>query len=127
MQDQPTQLELLQAVIGFLNDKAIPNLSGQPAFHARIAANVLDIVVRELQQGPAADDAELARLQVLLQRDGSIDALNRQLCEQIATGDMTLATPALADHLWQITLAKLAIDQPGYARYRRILSTQSGA
>jgi hypothetical protein len=25
----------------------------------------------------------------------------------------------LAEHLWQTTLAKLAVDQPNYAAYRR--------
>lgn len=126
MQDQPSHIELLRAVIDFLNDKAVPNLSGQPAFHARVAANVLDIVVRELQQAPAANAAELDRLRALLRQDGSIEDLNHQFCQHIAGGDMTLDTPGLSDHLWQLTLDKLAIDQPSYATYRRIVFSQQG-
>ena len=33
--------------------------------------------------------------------------------------EVDLATPGLADHLWQTTLAKLAVDQPNYASYKR--------
>lgn len=127
MQDQPSRIELLQAVIDFLREKAIPNLSGQPAFHARVASNVLDIVVRELQLGAPAEAAELARLHALLREEGDLDTLNRTLCDRIASGDLTLDTPGLADHLWQLTLARVSIDQPGYATYRRIVSSQHGA
>jgi len=127
MQDQPSRIELLQAVIDFLRQTAIPNLAGQPAFHARVASNVLEIVARELQLAAPAEAGELARLRVLLQEDGELEALNRKLCEGIASGDITLDTPGLAEHLWQLTLARVAIDQPGYATYRRILDSQHGA
>lgn len=127
MQDQPSRIELLQAVIDFLRQTAIPNLAGQAAFHARVASNVLEIVVRELQLAAPAEAGELARLRVLLREDGELEALNRKLCERIASGDITLDTPGLAEHLWQLTLARVAIDQPGYATYRRILSSQHGA
>jgi hypothetical protein len=60
---------LLDAVREFLTDQVMPATSGQLAFHARVAANVLAIVARELELGavpsgadPAdrADPAELA-------------------------------------------------------------------
>ncbi len=34
---------------------------------------------------------------------------------------MGLATPGLAEHLWAVTLAKLAVDQPTYWGYRAAL------
>jgi hypothetical protein len=37
---------------------------------------------------------------------------------------MSLATPGLSEHLWATTLAKMAIEQPGYASYRRIVSRE---
>ena len=43
------------------------------------------------------------------------------LCERIASGAMTLDTPGLAACLWQITLDKLAVDQPSYETYVRSL------
>ncbi len=97
----------------------MPQLPGHAAYHARVAANALDIVRRQLQLAPAAEADELLRLRALLQRDGSLAELNRLLCERIAAGEIGLHTPGLAGHLWQTTLDKLAVDQPGYDSYRR--------
>jgi len=57
----------------------------------------------------------------LLDMQGSLDELNRALAGRIANGEMDLQTPGLSDHLWQTTMAKLAVDQPNYASYRREL------
>jgi hypothetical protein len=61
----------------------------------------------------------LLRLRSLFQRAGSLAAVNRLLCERITAGEIGLHTPGLAGHLWQTTLDKLAVDQPGYDSYRR--------
>ena len=123
MQDQPDALAVLQAVTHFLREEAIPQLSGRLAFDARVAANALDIVERELRLGPNSDSRELASLRHLLGEDGTLAVLNQRLCTAIATGRMDLNTPGLAEHLWQTTLAKLAIDQPNYRSYRAALET----
>ncbi|MEY9725580.1 hypothetical protein ABIA07_001481 [Bradyrhizobium yuanmingense] len=47
--------------------------------------------------------------------------LNRVLAHRIASGEMDLATPGLAEHLWATTMDKLAVDQPNYASYKREL------
>jgi hypothetical protein len=57
----------------------------------------------------------------LLNTEGSLLELNRALSERIARGELDLKTPGLAEHLWQTTLAKLAVDQPNYASYKREL------
>jgi aminoglycoside phosphotransferase (APT) family kinase protein len=57
---RPTASELLDAVRGFLTDQVMPATDGQLAFHARVAANVLAIVARELDLGPAPAQASLA-------------------------------------------------------------------
>jgi hypothetical protein len=119
MQDPPTVTELLDATAAFLRDVAVPQLSGHAAFHARVAANALEVVKRELELRPGADRDEHARLAALLHIDGSFDELNALLSRRIATGELTLQTPGLAAHLWATTLAKVAIDQPTYASYRR--------
>jgi hypothetical protein len=82
---------------------------------------VLDIVARELRLGPAAQAAEQARLRALLGADGTLAELNQRLCEAIASGRFDAGTPGLAGHLWAVTLAKLAVDQPGYSSYRQIV------
>ena len=119
MQDPPTVTELLEATASFLREVAVPQLSGHASFHARVAANALDIVKRELELRPAAERDEHARLQTLLHTDGSLDALNSLLSRRIAAGEVGLQTPGVAEHLWATTLAKVAIDQPTYASYRR--------
>ncbi len=121
MQDQPTAAELIDIVADFIRNHAMPQLQGHAAFHARVAANALDIVKRELQVAPKANAEEHERLKALLGHDGSLEELNRELCARIESGEITLATPGLADHLWAITMTKLAIDQPNYSGYRRAL------
>ena len=68
---RPTTSELLDAVRGYLTDQVMPATSGQLAFHARVAANALAIVARELELGPpgastgdSLADAVAARLAV---------------------------------------------------------------
>lgn len=121
MQDQPTASELIEAVADFIRNHAMPQLQGHAAFHARVAANALDIVKRELEVAPAANAEETNRLKALLGMDGSLDELNRELCRRIESGEIGLDAPNLKDHLWRTTLTKLAIDQPGYSGYRRAL------
>jgi aminoglycoside phosphotransferase (APT) family kinase protein len=57
---RPTASELLDAVRGYLTDQVMPATDGQLAFHARVAANVLAIVARELELGPVSDALSLA-------------------------------------------------------------------
>lgn len=151
MQDSPHPDHLLAAVAGWLRDELMPQLAVQPglaasAYQARVAANLLDLVGRQLRLAPATDAAECQRLQVLLAANGlpptqrptmpqpptdpqlpaeppppsaQLAPLNQALAEQLAQGRLGLDSPGLADHLWATTLAKLAVDQPGYDTYRR--------
>ena len=64
----------------------------------------------------------MERLRALLGIDGSVTDLNRTLADRIARGELDLATPGLAEHLWATTMDKLAVDQPSYASYKRELS-----
>jgi aminoglycoside phosphotransferase (APT) family kinase protein len=57
---RPTASELLDAVRGFLTEQVMPATTGQLAFHARVAANALAIVARELELGPLPEDSGLA-------------------------------------------------------------------
>jgi hypothetical protein len=119
MHQRPEPAELLDAVAIYLREQAMPQLPGHAAFLARVSANVLDIVRRQLLLAPDADAAELRRLRALLQQDGTLAQLNALLCRRIAGGQIGLRTPGLAEHLWATTLDKLAVDQPGYESYRR--------
>jgi hypothetical protein len=119
MQDMPKSSEIVDVVSEFMRQHVLPQLQGHTAFHALVAANALDIVKRELAIAPEANEAEKARLEKLLGKDGTLEELNRLLCARIEAGDVTVDTPGLAHHLWETTLTKLAIDQPKYSGYRR--------
>lgn len=118
MMDQPSMLELVEAVRTFLETKAMPELKGHTAFHARVAANALGIVARELEQGGKASTEEVARLVALLKHEGSLEDLNRELAKQIRDGKMPITTPGLAEHLEASMRDKIAIDQPNYSGLR---------
>jgi Domain of unknown function (DUF6285) len=126
MQDEPTPEELTKAVADFLRNDITPQISGHHAFKLRVAINVLDLVTRQLKLEQGSDAAELARLSKLLSMQGSLGELNRVLADQIAKGELDLQTPGLAEHLWQTTMDKLAVDQPNYASYRRELENNGG-
>ena len=122
MQDQPTPSEVIGAVAQFLKTVVAAETTGATSFQARVAANALEMMKRELDLAPAEDAAERARLEALLGETGTLAELNQRLADKIAAGDIDLATPGLKDHLWAVTLAKLAVDQPTYAAYRASLS-----
>ncbi len=124
MQDEPTPIELIKAVADFLRNEITPQIKGHNAFKLRVGINALDLVIRQLTMEQGADDTETARLKQLLGSDGSLIELNRALSEKIAKGEVDLSTPGLADHLWQTTMDKLAVDQPNYASYKRELGTK---
>jgi len=119
MQDEPTPIELTKAVADFLRNDIAPLIRDHNAFKLRVAVNMLDLVTRHLALEADSDAAEAARLRSLLGIEGSLIELNRALAGKIASGEMDVSTPGLADHLWQTTMDKLAVDQPNYASYQR--------
>ena len=119
MQDEPTPTELTKAVADFLRNDIAPEIGGHNAFKLRVAINMLDLVTRQLTMEQGSDSAEAGRLVRLLGMEGSLIDLNRALSDQIARGEIDLQTPGLAEHLWQTTMDKLAVDQPNYASYKR--------
>ena len=121
MQDEPTPEELIRAVADFLRNDIAPVISGHDAFKLRVSINALDLVTRQLTLEQASDSAEKARLEELLDRQGSLGELNRMLADRIAKGEVGLQTPGFIEHLWQTTMDKLAVDQPNYASYKREL------
>ena len=122
MQDEPTPIELIKAVADFLRNEITPVIRGHNAFKLRVGINALDLVTRQLALEQEGDAAEAARLKKLLALDGSLSELNRALSDKIARGEVDLQTPGLAEHLWQTTMDKLAVDQPSYASYKRELA-----
>ena len=102
MAGHPSAAELVTAVREFI--AGLP-LTGRDAFHARVAANALAIVARELAAPPpppvfGLDDAAV--------------------CAAIRVGTFDAATPGLLDALVAATRARLAVDNPRYATLARL-------
>ena len=62
---RPTAAELIAAVREFLVDEVMPESDGQLRFHARVAANALGIVGRELAVAGAQAEAHARALERL--------------------------------------------------------------
>ena len=113
----PTAPELVRAVAQWI-DEVRPQLDQRHAYLARVASNALAIVERELTLGAGAEAALAPQLAKLLNCEADADndfaGLTRTLCERLRGGDMGIDTPGLLSFLREDTLARLAIDQPGY-------------
>lgn len=126
MQDEPTPEELIKAVADFLRNDIAPLITGHHAFKLRVSINALDLVGRQLKLEQGSNAAEAARLSQILGTQGSLAELNRVLADRIASGEVDLQTPEVAEHLWRTTMDKLAVDQPNYGSYRRELGESGG-
>ena len=111
-QPRPTAAELLEAARASLDDDVLPQLDGRSRFHARVIANVLDMVARELRDGPAAVAAERERLVALLGHEGNVSDLTDELARALRDGTIDTANPALLDHLRRTALADADIANP---------------
>ena len=125
MLDDPRGLEILEAVSRLMRDTLIPALPADVVFQGRVAANALDLVLRELRTGAWLEDEARARLVALLGHDAPLEELEAELSRRIRDGEVDLASPALLDHLWATTMAKMSVDQPNYASYRRELDARA--
>jgi len=121
MQDKPHPSELIAIVARFLRQELMPDLDAHRAFQLRVAANALDLAARQLAIETDGNAQETRGLRNVLGHDGTLPALNAELAAAIADGRLTLEHPGLAELLWTTTLAKLAVDQPQYASYKREL------
>jgi hypothetical protein len=114
-QDRPTASELLAAIADFLREEATPVLDrAEPrlGFQMRVVANSLAILEREARLGPAADAREHARLVKLLDCNGTLDELNRELARQLRAGQRDERDATLMAHLEATIADKIAIANP---------------
>jgi hypothetical protein len=103
---RPTAAELVAAVADFLDNDVRAATEGPVNFHARVAANVLRIVERELRDESAADVTDaLARL-------GYAD--EAQLAAAIRAGELDDRAGDVLATLRTLVRHRLAIAHPGY-------------
>jgi hypothetical protein len=98
---RPTAAELVAAVAEFLETDVRNGTTGAVNFHARVAANVLRTVERELLHDTAAPD--------LLGFDDE-----RALAAAIRAGDLDDRGAEITSALRELVLHRLAVSHPGY-------------
>lgn len=117
--NRPCGTELLAAVRQWVQTVAQPANNETRAYEARIAANLLDILERELTLGERFAAGERSGLAALLGRDGPLDELNFELSERIRRREIGIGNAPLLAHLRRSAIAKLEIENPRYSAYRR--------
>ena len=104
----PTTAELVEAVTEFLRDEVMEQSSGSLRFHARVAANVLGIVERELRLGDEVAHAHAERLRRLGVADDT------ELARAIRDGRFDDRLDELISELRSATRDRLRIANPRY-------------
>ena len=113
MISHPKAEELTAAVARWI-DQIRPGLDPRNAFLARVAANALGTVARELAAGRGAELAAAERMAGVLGHDGTHAELTSELCERLRSGELNAGTPGLMTALRANVLDQVAIDQPNY-------------
>ena len=107
--DVPYANELLVAIREFLCEEVVPQGPSVTAYNARIAANVLAQIERELELAPDAELRQVAGLAEL----GVAD--DNELALRLRSGAIKWNDPCLWGVLSTTTRDRLAIVNPAYA------------
>jgi len=113
----PRPEELTEAVARWI-EQIRPVLDARNAFLARVAANALATVTRELKAAEATKAAAAERLARTLGHGGSYEMLTTELCGKLRSGELRAQSPGLLCALRANVLDQLAIDQPTYKHER---------
>jgi ketosteroid isomerase-like protein len=110
---RPTAAELIAAVAEFLESDVRHATSGQVNFHARVAANVLHMVERELLGADTAPDKAPDTVADGLARLGFADEV--ELAAAIRAGQLDDKQHDVTTFLRTLVGQRLAVAHPGYA------------
>ncbi len=124
MQDRPSYDELLAAVQHFLDTEIVPNVPGSRGFHARVAANAIRIVRRELSSEEEQLAAEWSGLDAVLgpaerpagrkELRSALRERNEALSALIRNGDADEGETAreVFEHVQRTVREKLTVTDP---------------
>ena len=106
--DAPSIEQLVEAVREWIESDLMSSTEGRTRFHARVAANMLAMVERELRLGAEQAAAHAERLALL----GVAD--DRELAERIRAGGFADRGDELRRVLRADVVDKLRVANPGY-------------
>jgi hypothetical protein len=123
VQDRPTAEELLEALTGFMRDRAEHARDRWERFQFQVAANSLSIVKRELEMEEGFMRAEWEGLDGLIGAETRPDSRgafaarlndrNKELSEQIKRGEFDGGEEErLLAHLWETVVNKVRVASP---------------
>lgn len=118
MQNEPDSADLLAVVAEVLTDEVVPKLTGAAQHHARVAANLVAIVEREIRLADDNDARESARLRGVLGDERPDDlreartALDASL--RAGLGDDPERFASIWSDLLDAVRRDLAVCKPGY-------------
>ena len=116
--DRPTSSELIKAVMDFLDTKIKDELPPHLAFKLRITNNVLGMVQREIDQGEILQQEVYDAMQNLMHSD---ELTTKKLSELIKDGKIDLKDEELKDLLAILSKNKIAVDNPNYSTYKKLI------
>lgn len=124
--DMPRADELLTSIRDFLRQEVMHETSGRTNFFARVAANSIDIVIRELAMGGINRQAEQERLVQFYRGDQNdpgqeLESLLWRLVNDLRDGTLALENEALKVHLRHTVVNQISIDQPKYSGLKTAL------
>ena len=106
--DRPTSAELVEAVREFLERDVMAATEGRVQFHTRVAMNVLGMVQREIELGPAHAAAHRARLDALGFDDEAA------LAAAIRNGEVDDRYHEIKAAVYDTVVDKLTVANPKY-------------
>ena len=123
MQDRPTAVELLDALGGFMRDRAENARDRWERFQFQVAANSIGIIKRELELEDGFMQAEWQGLDRLLGAESMpegqaalatrLSERNGELAERIRRGDFDGEAEArLLPYLWETIVNKVRVASP---------------
>jgi len=117
MQPRPTASEILTVVAEVIEQTIVPALTGPAQHQARVAANLVGIVEREIRLGPDVDAHELAMLRTRVPDVGDDvrDARSRLVAElRAGAADDPATEREIWEQLFASVRADLTICKPGH-------------
>ncbi len=116
--DRPTSSELIKAVIDFLETKIKDELPPHLAFKLRITNNVLGMVQREIDKGEQLSEEVIKAMSAIIKSE---DLTTKELSNLIKNEELDLSDEGLKDLLVLLSKNKIAIDNPNYSTYKKLI------